>query len=202
MKTSLKLALSSTVLLAACVTPPPPPEAAALDFAPTAKCTDGFVQETAIDMTPEEPQGYTVRRGVLDNASACLTSDGAAVPYALYRLPSANNTASVQAGSIFEPARILGAHVHFLDADLRPTRSYGAGDMLHRGSTLSVLVRPRESEAYVAIVADRELSYSAYDRSRPEDGNGKANDRIPYSLLGRSFVRVYYYDPTTMLPES
>lgn len=195
MKFSKITALAATAAITGCATPPPPPEAAALQFTPIIECTESFSAAAAVDMTPEAPEGITVRRVVLGSDSPCLSADGAPVPYALYKLPIASNVASINAGSVFEPVRILGAQVQILDADLSTTRSFSADNMLHRGSTLSVLVRPKPNEQYIAIVADRGLTNNSYNRSRPQAGNTKSLDRVDYSLLGGSFVRVYYYDP-------
>ena len=191
-----------TALLAACVTPPPPPEAAALEFSTEVSCTETFQQTAAIDMTPETEEGITVRRSALDGESNCITTINGAVPYALYKLPAANNIASINAGSIFEPARVLGANVHFLNADMEPMRSFRIEEMRHRGSTLSVLVQPREEEVFVVIVADRSSAGSAYNRSRPDNGEEIATDSVAYSIVGQSFVRIYYFKPENALPES
>ena len=200
MNFSAKLALAASTWLAACTSSPPPPEVAALEFIPNKECSTGFTSTVAIDMQPEVPVSVTIRRSVLNADSDCLIKDDAAVPYALYQLPVASNMASINAGAIFEPERILGTQVQFLDAGLSPVRSFSVKDMLHRGSTLSVLVRPKDNERFVAIVADNKTINHAYNRSRPENGQSIAADSSPYSFLGLSFVRIYYHDPDDLDP--
>lgn len=195
MKKHTLIAASTMGLLAACVTAPPPPEPAVLELAVSETCTSDFVAAGAIDMTPQAPEGQTIRKLALNGETTCLRHETGQTPYALFKLPAASNIASINAGSVFEQARILGATVHLLDGELQPTRSFKANDMLHRGLSLSVLVRPKTEEKYVAVVSDPTLSGDRFNRSRPNNEDGEASDSIAYSLLGTAFVRVYYSDP-------
>lgn len=207
MQSILKLMPALAVAAAACATAPPPPPEASLTFQGAAICSATLQAMDATPITLEAPTGqHYAAVPITAAASPCLTGEGTARPYALLRLPEAQNIASINVGALLEARRVFAAEVVLLNADMSVSRHLGPETFRHRGKTWSALVRPQPGETFVAIMANPDLigeTFAYVVTPRPAESSadqGASGFHVPYSYEGTVFVRLYFNDPATLAP--
>ena len=194
-KLTLLLSLAS---LTACATSTPPPPAT-LTYSPSVTCSAQFDLTQAISLESEAPTAKNKKMSELNETSACMDDGEVQSPYALFKLPTATNLASVQAGAILDPNRVAAPRIVFLDGGGRTVRSIKSEDLRRRGNSLSVLVRPENNESYVAILIDTASigdHFSYVTNPEPDSDSAESSSfTTPYSYYGRTFAKVFYSDP-------
>lgn len=197
--------------LGACVTATP---AAPPVLQPTAQtaCAPAISLATPTDLTPPKPAGSFEKIVAVTAAAPCLASSaGGRQGYAVFALPGAGKVASINAGAVIEPKRLLAASVFTAAADGHVVRAFPASELLHRGHTVSVLFTPQADERFVVVAADASLVGNAYSfvaldpanadspahKSSHADAVRFAPDlsAAPWSYEGNAFVRIYFADP-------
>ncbi len=210
MNRSCFLSASAAFAISACATTTPPTPAA-LEFSPISACDEALSNVAAIDLTPEEETGSTVQFAAFAPESPCLARDEGPTPYAMFKMPTSGEVASLHVGSPLEPLRVVPSKIVTLDASLNEIRSFDPENLRQRGKSLSHLFRPQPDEAFVAIVADatqigEHFSYIQIDESMdtppPNLGNAyhgagtlRRSVNVPFSMEGLVFVRVFFSAP-------
>jgi hypothetical protein len=206
--------LAAVFALASCVKAVPPAEAV-LSFTPAQACASAISATGATALTPQKPAGQFAQSVNINAASPCyVDANGASAAYAIFALPMAD-AASVNAGAVLEPRRVLAPQVMTLDASLNPVRSFAADDFHHRGHSYSVLFRPTAAERYVVVATNTALvgnrfSYVSVDpstvsppaRLAPNTTAETYRERLgaAYSYEGQAFARVYFNAPAAATP--
>ncbi len=181
-------------LVAACETQKPLP-VATLAYSPTQICTPTPDLSEPIPLTSETPTGQIIAQTIVNQETKCLSSDdGPDTPYKLFAIPQATNTASINAGTMLDHI-VVPVTVSTLDANGEVVRSYSMNDMVRRGSTQSVLLRPVDEEAYILIQVDPSLIGDAYQIAL-----NSTDFTSDYSYFGKTYAKVYFADPVS--PES
>ena len=206
------LAATALCSAAACATAPPPPAPAALAFAGSADCSDVPDASVAETVTVKKRQTSGNLTRTIDSEAPCMTVGGSQRPYALFRLPDGVSIESVQAGGLFQRARVFAPEVVMLDADLAPVRTFGARAYQNRGGSWSTFFRAHENEKYVLVRANPDLIGNGYsftlgdDEPEPQPASKfviitTPETRKDYSYEGMAFVRIYLSEPSAIAPK-
>lgn len=192
------------IALAACATPPAP---AITSFTPTAVCTPDANIMSARALTPPVPAGRYELVVPIDAATPCLqqVAAGTSAPYVVFELPNLPNTASINAGGVIEPLRVVGPRVFTLDTSGQFVRQFDQAQLQHRGQTQSVLFRPQADERFVVVAVDAGMvgQRMPFTVALPDQGQADEGISTPllpgveYSYEGMLFARAYFFEPTS-----
>lgn len=210
------MTMGVALLLAGCVTAPPalPP---VLQASAVGACTAAASTAGAVDLTPKAAAGTSEKIVTVSASSACLAGETAKQGYAVFALPTTGLVASLSAGAIIEPKRVLAPSVATLSGDGRVVRTFAKDDLQHRGRTVSVLFKPKPEERFVIVAADAasvggQFKLVTVDPAGADAQAHKAKHEAglkiatvtagaPYSFEGEAFARVYFADPAPPAPK-
>lgn len=206
------LAAAAFCSAAACATAPPPPPPPALTFAGTADCSETPDASLATVVTVKKRQTSGNITKTIDTEAPCVTVDGSKRPYALFRLPKGLSIESVQAGGLFQRARVFAPEVLMLDAEMTPVRTFGPEAYRNRGGSWSTFFRAREGEQYILVRANPDLIGDGYNFAigeqdpLPETASrfvvlSTPTTQKDYSYEGMVFVRIYLSEPSEVQPK-